>query len=98
MSKYKGEGYSNTFNYGIKTFLRRKQCKDKLLALVTINKDIRAMVLFQNDSLISSRCYVLPHDPGAKKRMEAISLREYNLFKMYLMKGILNTLDSAELI
>lgn len=98
MGKYKGEGYSTTFNYGIKTVLRRKQCKDKLLELVTINKEIRAMVLFQNDELISSRCYILPHDPGAKKRMEANSLRDYNLFKMYLMKGALSSLDTADMI
>ena len=97
MSKYKGEGYSTTFNYGIKSVLRRKQSKDKLLEVVSLGKEIKAILLFEGDSLVASRAFVLPRDIRAKKMMEKTIISEYNLYKMYLMKGSLVSFDAIDL-
>lgn len=98
MSKYKGEGCSTTFNYGIRTYLRKKAIRGKTLALVTLTGDIIAIVLFKGDDLISSRCYILPQQTSLRKAVKAQALKEYNLYKYLLYGRDLESLDGAEIM
>lgn len=98
MSKYKGEGHSTTFNYGIQQVLRRKMSKGKLLELVSLGKDMRALVLFEGDNLIATKCFCLPYDKSARADAEASALRDYNFYKLYLMKGALVSFDAIDLL
>lgn len=98
MSKYKGEGYSTTFNYGIRTYLRKKTIRDRTLALVTLVDDLIAIVLFKGDDLISSRCFVLSRQTSLRKAIKAQALKEYNLYKYLLYRRDLESLDGAEIM
>ena len=98
MSKYKGEGYSTTFNYGIWTYLRKKTIRGKTLALVTLVDDLIAIVLFKGDDLISSRCFVLSRQASLRKAIKMQALREYNLYKYLLYRRDLESLDGAEIM
>lgn len=98
MSKYKGEGYSTAFNYGMRTFLRKKTIRGKTLALVTLADDLIAIVLFKGDDLISSRCFVLSRQTSLRKAIKAQALREYNLYKHLLYGRDLESLDGVEIM
>ena len=98
MSKYKGEGYSTTFNYGIRTYLKKKTIRGKTLALVTLTEDLIAIVLFKGDKLISSRCFCLSRQTSLRKVIKAQALREYNLYKHLLYGCDLESLDGVEIM
>ena len=98
MSKYKGEGYSTTFNYGIRTYLKKKTIRGKTLALVTLTEDLIAIVLFKGDKLISSRCFCLSRQTSLRKVIKAQALREYNLYKHLLYGRDLESLDGVEIM
>ena len=98
MGKYKGEGYSTTFNYGIRTYLRKKTIRGKTLALVTLTEDLIAIVLFKGDELISSRCFCLSRQTSLRKAIKAQALKEYNLYKYLLYGRDLESLDGAEIM
>ena len=92
------EGYSNTFNYGIKKCLRQKSSKGLTLQLVELDPQLLAVLLFEGESLISSKCFNIPRGTSSAKLVRKNALSAYNLYKAFLIKGFLHTLDESELL
>lgn len=99
MSKYKGEGYSTTFNLGIRKVLRRKQMKDgRLLQLASLNPTLKAIFYIKDDQLICAKTWPIPHDPTARREQDKTILHEYNFYKTLLISGRLVSFDGIDLI
>ena len=98
MSKYKGEGYSTTFNLGIQKVLCRKQMKDgRLLQLVSLGPTLKAILYVKDDLLICAKTWSIPHNLSARKEQNTMILHEYNFYKMLLMSGKLVSFDGVDL-
>lgn len=99
MGKYKGEGYSTTFNLGIRTVLRRKQMKDgRLLQLASLSPTLKAIFYIKDDQLVCAKTWSIPRDPPAKRDQDKTIRREYNFYKKLLMSRKLMSFDGIDLI